>query len=144
MPTTTAQPKAKAPAAKRPRKPQTKNGRVAPAKSSDTLTLVQRPLWIAVGAVALATDAVQDFLDESLKRGKKLEQSARKELKKGVADTRKTAKATRQKAKKGATKKLAKDGTRIADRVLHALEIPTHSDLVSLEKKVNALAKKVA
>ena len=134
--TTTAKPKT--PAAKRARRTAPKNGRIRKAAKSDPLVTAQRPIWMAVGAVALAADAVQDFMDESLKRGKKLEQQARKEFKRGSADTRKAVKSTRKKAKK-----VVKEGERIADRVLHALEIPTHADIVSLEKKVNALAKKV-
>lgn len=140
MPTTnTTKPKApaKPKAAKRPAK-SAKGGRVTKRDSAES-RLLQRPLWIAVGAVALAAEAVQDFMDESLKRGEKLEGKARKELKKRRNGTSKVA--HQQKAK---ARKLAKQSGRLADRVLNALEIPSHRDIVTLEKKVDAIARKVA
>ena len=140
MPTTAPAAKAKTPA-KRTAKPRTKTRKPA-AKRADA---VQRPIWIAVGAVAMATEAVQDFLGDALKRGEKLEARARKELKKRTNGAAKPAPQPKAKAKpKAKNKKATLDAGKIADRVLHALEIPTHGDLVSLEKKVDALSRKVA
>ena len=135
MATTT--PKAATP--KRRTKPQARNGRARKSPQPESSLNVQRPLWITVGAFALAADALQDFLDEALKRGKKLESRARSELKKGSQETTKARKTVQKRARK-----VAKETNRIADRVLHALEIPTHADIKTLEKKVDALAKKVA
>lgn len=136
MPTTTTEkPAAKRSTAKRTRKP------AAKATDRQDRIEVQRPLWMAVGAVALASDAVQDFLSEALKRGEKIEARARKEIKKRSNGK---AKAPAAKAKSKPKARRQAGVGNIADRVLHALEIPTHKDIVTLEKKVDALARKVA
>lgn len=109
------------------------------AKKVDRVAELQRPLWMAVGAVALAGEAVQDFLSEALKRGEKIEARARKELKKRtngkpVAKVKEAPENIRERLEK----------LDVSESVLHALDLPTHDDLERLEKKVNRLARKVA
>ncbi len=143
MPTNTVSRKSKSgPKTKsstRARKSSRKGTRKTTAPSVDARTL-QRPLWIAVGAIALATEAVQDFVEESLKRGEKLETRARKEISKRRNGNAKPVRRQTAKAKKAPQKK----NGGFADRFLNALEIPSHTDIVSLEKKVDAIARKVA
>lgn len=136
--TTTAKPKA---ASRKKRTGARRSQTRKTTKQTEAQRAVQRPLWIAVGAVAIAAEAVQEFVEGALKRGEKLETRARAELKKRRNGTPKGATQHKAKAK---AKKLVKRSSNIADRVLNALEIPSHRDIVNLEKKVDAIARKVA
>ena len=129
--------------ATRTRKPAASKATTNKAPERDLSVDLQRPLWVAVGAVALAGDAVQTFLDDALKRGEKLEKKARKELKSFTSQKGVTVERVR-KAESKAKRKAKRETVKLSDRVLSALDMPTHKDIRTLERKIDQLAKRVA
>jgi len=125
--------------AKKARKPAARKK----VEERDLAQEIQRPLWMAVGAVALAGDAVSHFLDDALKRGEKLEAKARKEIKSftnGKSSPVERVRSAESKAKRSAKRETVK----ISDRVLKVFDMPTHKDILTLERKIDELAKRVA
>ncbi len=104
-----------------------------------------RPLWLGLGAVAGARDAVGEFLDDAIQRGEEIETRRRKRTGRTKAKSARAKKAPARATRKKATGSwFDLDGKRIGDRVRAIFDIPTKQDLASLEKKIDALAKKAA
>jgi poly(hydroxyalkanoate) granule-associated protein len=106
--------------------------RSSEAKGSGTLFDGLRKVLLAtIGAVALAQDEVEDFVQRLIERGEIAEKDGRKLIDE-VKDRRK-------KAQKGAEGEANK---RIQE-ILDHLNVPTKKDIDDLGEKVAALAKKV-
>ncbi len=95
------------------------------------LDYVRKVLLASIGAVALAQDEMEDFVNKLVERGQIAEQDARK-LIKDVTErrTRTTAKAEETLDR------------RVEDLLSH-MNVPTKSDLDLLSAKISALTKKV-
>lgn len=102
---------------------------------------LQRPLWIWIGAIALAGDAVQRFIDDAQARGE--------EILRGGEGTRapRARKAPARRGGRGTTKRAptgkwtvaevapfppeaAQRPARRGDNIRRALGVPTHADLL--------------
>jgi polyhydroxyalkanoate synthesis regulator phasin len=92
------------------------------------LEAARKVLLASVGAVALAQDEVEDFVNRLVERG----EIAEKDGKKLVGDWM-------EKRKKVTERELDK---RI-EELLHRVNVPTKSDIEALSAKITALTKKV-
>jgi polyhydroxyalkanoate synthesis regulator phasin len=92
---------------------------------------VRRIVLAAIGAVALAQDEVERFIDKMVERGEIAEKDARKLIKE-VTDKR----------AKGA-KGVEKDVEKRFEGLLERLNIPTKSDIDELSEKIATLSSKV-
>jgi poly(hydroxyalkanoate) granule-associated protein len=95
------------------------------------LETARRVLLASIGAVALAQDEIEDFVDKLVERGEIAEKDGRK-LVREVMDRRKK---DREKAED-------KLGKRI-EEVLDRMNIPTKADIETLSDKIANLTKKV-
>ncbi len=112
-----------------------KNGR---AKEEGVL---RRPFLISVGAFALAEEQASSVIDSLIERGEKARKAGEKYMKKLEKNAPKAAKGS----KAGKTsKKKAGAGEDLFGRALNWLNIPTRKEIDKLNKKVDALMKKVA
>jgi polyhydroxyalkanoate synthesis regulator phasin len=91
----------------------------------------RRVVLAAVGAVALASDEIENFVNKLVERGEIAEKDARKLLKEVTDRTEKQAKSTEQEVEKR------------VETVLDHLSIPSKSDIDALSDKVAELAAKV-
>jgi poly(hydroxyalkanoate) granule-associated protein len=106
--------------------------------STPLLSGVRRVLMAGVGAVALAQEEIDEFVNKLVERGEIAEKDGRNLL----ADIRERRNKTQEEAKtraKSASETLDKRMETILDR----LNIPTKSDIETLSKKVTLLAEKV-
>lgn len=92
---------------------------------------VRRVVLAAVGAVALAQDEVERFINKMVERGEIAEKDARKLIKE-VSDKRTNR-----------TKGVEKDMEKRFEGLLERLNIPTKSDIDDLSEKIAALSTKV-
>lgn len=92
-------------------------------------------LLASIGAVALAQDEVEDFVDRLVERGELAEKDGRK-LVKDLMESRK------QKAQDARGEMGDELENRIED-VLHRLNVPTKRDIDALSRKITALSQKV-
>ena len=118
-----------------------KNKKVAPEKSNGKVKsneLLRRPFLISVGALALVEERATEVIDSLIERGEKARKAGEKYMKELEKETSKTT----GKAKNAKKKKKASTGEDIFESALHWLNIPTHNEIVKLNKKVDALMKK--
>ncbi len=106
--------------------------------SPDVGGVLRRPLLISVGALALAEEQASSMIDSFVKRGEKTRKAGEKYLKKVL----KNASAKSEKPKNSKKQQESKDDWIL--RALHWLNIPTRYDVERLNKKVEAMMKKVA
>jgi poly(hydroxyalkanoate) granule-associated protein len=104
-----------------------KNGK----ERNPLLEASRKVLLAGIGAVALAQDEVEDFVDRLIERGEIAEKDGRK-LVREIMDKRK--KTTHE-----AEEKMGKQVEEILDR----LNVPTKADIEALSDKIAALTKKV-
>lgn len=88
----------------------------------------RKVLLATIGAVGLAQDELEDFVNRLVKRGEIAEKDARK-LMKEVTEKRR--------------KETGKRVDRQMDRVLDRMNIPSRADIEALIEKINTLAAKV-
>jgi len=91
----------------------------------------RKVLMAGIGAVALAQDEVENFINKLVERGELAEKDARKLLDE-VANKRKE---TTQKAESQMEKRL--------EDILSRMNVPTKSDIQALSEKIAALTAKV-
>lgn len=92
-------------------------------------------LLASIGAVALAQDEIEDFVNKLVERGELAEKDGRKLVK----DLKERRKEKAQQARGQMGDELE---SRIED-VLHRLNVPTKRDIDSLSRKITTLSKKV-
>jgi len=102
----------------------------AKEKVSPLLDAVRRVLLASIGAVALAADEIEDFVNKLVERGEIAEKDGRK-LVKDVLERRKEMSPIEQKL------------DRQMDRFLTRLNIPTRDDVESLSARIADLSKKI-
>ena len=95
------------------------------------LDAARRVLLASIGAVALAQDEIEDFVDKLVERGEIAEKDGRK-LVREVIDKR----------KKNAEKAEDEMAKRV-EEVLDRMNVPTKADIEALSEKITTLTKKV-
>lgn len=95
------------------------------------LGAVRKVLLASVGAVALAQDEVEDFVDKLVERG----EIAEKDGKSLVRDMMERRKKQTARAEKGLDDRI--------EELLHRMNVPTKRDIEVLGAKIAELAKKV-
>ena len=93
--------------------------------------MVRKVSLASIGAVALAQEEVEEFIDKLVERGEIAEK-----------DGRKLAKEMMERRKKGTAKAEDEMNKRIED-VLSRMNVPTKSDIEALSEKITVLTKKV-
>jgi poly(hydroxyalkanoate) granule-associated protein len=106
---------------------------------SSAAGVLRRPFLISVGALALAEEQASGLVDSLTKRGEKAQKAGQKYIKKLMENGRQKSKDSKKKAEKKAEPR--EDWVL---RALHWLNIPTREDIDALDKKVDALLKRVA
>jgi poly(hydroxyalkanoate) granule-associated protein len=99
------------------------------------IEMARKVLLASVGAVALAQDEVEAFVNRLVERGEIAEKDGRKLINDVMDRRRKQIEDTQAKAKEGL------DGR--VEAILHRMNIPTKSDIETLSQKIAALTKKV-
>lgn len=97
--------------------------------------MARKVLLAGVGAVALAQDEVEAFVNRLIERGEIAEKDGRKLINDVMDRRRKQMEDSQAKAKENL------DGR--VEAILHRMNIPTKSDIESLSDKIAALTKKV-
>jgi poly(hydroxyalkanoate) granule-associated protein len=95
-------------------------------------------LLAGIGAVSLAQDEVEDFVNKLIEKGEIAEKDGRKLL----DDIDQKRKEQTGKVKKQ-TEKAEKELDKRLDGLLAKLNVPTKSDIDGLNKKIAALTKKI-
>jgi poly(hydroxyalkanoate) granule-associated protein len=104
----------------------------AKEKVSPLLDAVRRVLLASIGAVALAADEIEDFVNKLVERGEIAEKDGRK-LVKDVLERRKEMEM----------RPIVQKLDRQMDRFLTRLNIPTRDDVESLNARIADLSKKI-
>ena len=97
--------------------------------------MARKVLLAGVGAVTLAQDEVEAFVNRLIERGEIAEKDGRKLINDVMDRRRKQMEETQTKAKESL------DGR--VEAILHRMNIPTKSDIEALSEKIAALTKKV-
>jgi poly(hydroxyalkanoate) granule-associated protein len=100
-------------------------------EANPLLDAARKVLLAAIGAVALAQEEIEDFVDKLVERGEIAEKDGRK-LVREVMDRR----------KKDAEKAEDEVGKRI-ESVMERMSVPSKADIDILSEKITALSKKV-
>ncbi len=95
------------------------------------LDTVRKVLLASIGAVALAQDEIEDFVNKLVDRGQIAEQDGRKLLKDVMERRRKGA----EKIDEGMDKRV--------EDLLNRMNVPSKADVEALSAKITALTKKV-
>lgn len=99
------------------------------------LDTARKVLLASIGAVALAQEEVEEFVNRLVERGELAEKDGRK-LIKDVMERRK------EKARE-ARREIRDDFDERIEEMLKRMNVPTKSDIEALSRKVNGLSKKV-
>jgi poly(hydroxyalkanoate) granule-associated protein len=104
-------------------------------KSAEETTSLFEPLrkivLASIGAIALAQDEMEDFIQKLVDRGEIAEQEAKKLMNEVLKKRKKGAEKTETDIQKGLV------------NVLDKMNVPTKTDIETLTKKVNELSKKI-
>lgn len=95
------------------------------------LEAARKVLLAGIGAVALAQDEIEDFVNRLVERGEIAEKDGRKLLREVVDRRKKDA----EKAEDEVTKRV--------EEILDRMSVPTKADIEALGNKIAALTKKV-
>ncbi len=101
------------------------------AERSPLLGLARKVLLAGIGAVALAQDEVEEFVNKLVERGQIAEQDGKKLIREMVEKRKKEAKRTEDEL------------DRRVEELLKRMNVPTKSDIEALSAKIVALTKKV-
>jgi polyhydroxyalkanoate synthesis regulator phasin len=110
----------------KPTADEAKNGK---EESRPLFDLARKVLLASIGAMALAQDEVEDFVNRLVERGEIAEKDGRK-LVKEIIDRRKNETRRAEVSKR-------------MEETLDRLNVPTKSDIEALSQKIAALTKKV-
>jgi len=109
-----------------------KNGKGEPKSFVD---LLHKVLLASIGAVALAQDEIEEFVNKLIERGEIAEKDGKKVVQ-DVMDSRK-------KQAKDASKKAEDELNKQVEQILEHLSVPTKADIDALSEKIAGLSKKV-
>jgi poly(hydroxyalkanoate) granule-associated protein len=102
-----------------------------PAQQNQLLDAARKVLLAGIGAVALAQDEIEDFVNKLIDRGQLAEKDGRKLVQDVVERRKKTTKAVEENLDK-----------RVED-LLARMNVPTKADLDAVSVKITTLTKKV-
>jgi len=97
--------------------------------------LLHKVLLASIGAVALAQDEIEEFVNKLIERGEIAEKDGKKVVQ-DVMDSRK-------KQAKDASKKAEDELNKQVEQILEHLSVPTKADIDALSEKIAGLSKKV-
>ncbi len=103
----------------------------AAAQENALLDAARKVLLASIGAIALAQDEVEDFVNKLIERGQIAEKDGRKLMQEVMERRRKTTKAAEENLDKRVEELLAR------------MIVPTKADLDALSAKITTLTKKV-
>jgi poly(hydroxyalkanoate) granule-associated protein len=95
------------------------------------LEAARKVLLAGIGAMALAQDEIEEFVDRLVERGEIAEKDGRKLVREIMEKRMKDADLTEE------------DVAKKVESVLHRMNVPTKSDIESLTEKIAILTKKV-
>ncbi len=101
------------------------------AEHNPLLDAVRKVLLASIGAVALAQDEIEDFVNKLVERGEIAEQDGRKLIRELMERRGKAA----AKAEEGLDRRV--------EDLLNRMNVPSRSDVEALSAKIAALTKKV-
>ncbi len=104
---------------------------IAEAEKSPLAETVRKVLLAGIGAVALAQDEIEDFVNKLVERGEIAETDGRKLIKDVTARRKQQA----QKAESELDKRV--------EEILGRMNVPTKGEIEALSTKITALTKKV-
>lgn len=107
-------------------------------KATSLVNLVRRVLLAGVGAAALTTDEIQDFLNRLVERGELAEKDVRK-LMNDVVARRDGAEKRVEKSVESASGVVEEQ----IEKILARLNVPNKGDIEELSKKIATLSQKV-
>ncbi len=102
------------------------------------VSTVHRVLMAGIGAVVLAQEEIEDFVQKLVERGELAEQDGRK-LVTDLRDKRKSA----QESTQSRVKETGETVDRGMEGLLGRMNVPTKSDIAELSEKIAALSEKV-
>jgi poly(hydroxyalkanoate) granule-associated protein len=108
------------------------NGKGEPGAFSD---LLHRVLLASIGAVALAQEEIEDFVNRLIERGEIAEKDGKKMVNDVMDNRKKQAKKSAQKAEDEVNKQV--------EQILERLNVPSKADIDTLTEKIASLSKKV-
>lgn len=108
------------------------NGKAEPGAFTD---LLHRVLLASIGAVALAQEEIEDFVNRLIERGEIAEKDGKKLVTDVMDNRKKQAKKSAQKAEDEVNKQV--------EQILERLNVPSKADIDTLTEKIAALSKKV-
>ncbi len=106
-------------------------GTTGEPERSPLLGMARRMLLAGIGAVALAQDEMEEFVNKLVERGEIAEQDGKKLIREMVERRRKEA------------QKAEDELDRRVEELLKRMNVPTKSDIEALSAKIVALTKKV-
>lgn len=107
--------------------------------SSSAGRYLVRPALISLGLMAFAEEQVSSALDTLTKRGEKVRKSGAKYFRKLIEEGQEHFEEQRERMKEEVG-----ESRDLVPRLLHWLNIPTRDDIERLDKRVDALLKRVA
>ncbi len=107
-------------------------------KSASLVSMVRRVVLAGVGAAALTTDEVQEFLNRLVERGELAEKDAHK-LMNDVVARRNGAEKRVEKSVESASNVVEEQ----IEKILGRLNVPNKGDIEELSKKIAMLSQKV-
>ena len=102
---------------------------------SPLFEMARRVLLAGVGAVALAQEEVEAFVNKLVERGEIAEKDGRKLIKEMMDKRRKKAESV--------VEEVSDDMDQRIETMLHRMNVPTKTDIEALSKKIATLTKKV-
>jgi len=103
----------------------------AKAEHSPLLSAARRVLLAGVGAVALAQDEIEDFVNRLVERGEIAEQDGKKLIREVLARRRHIF------------EKKESELARRVEAMLERMKVPTKADIEALNEKIAALTQKI-
>ncbi len=105
------------------------------AEMNPLLDAVRKVLLASIGAVALAQEEVEDFINKLVERGEIAEKDGRKLMKEVMERRKKSAEKAAEKAEETLDRRV--------EDLLTRMNVPTKADMDALSAKISALTKKV-
>lgn len=106
------------------------------------LQIAHRVLLAGIGAVALAQEEIEEFVDRLVERGEIAEKDGRKILSDVLERRRRRVEETEEEAVEVVESVSSEIDSRI-EGILHRMNVPTKSDIDSLSEKIATLTEKV-
>ena len=104
-------------------------------ESGGLLNMARKILLAGIGAVALAQDEIEEFINKLVERGEIAEQDGRKLVNEIMERRKKIQQKTGDEFSKTVNKQV--------EQILQRMDVPSKADIDSLSKKISELSKKI-